>query len=153
RSQLFVAVIRLPQVKPDALILRGPVTHVDVRLRDIEPLIQADWFLQVTGVSWDAYRAEWGGDEIKVTIYPFAVRRHVHGKTLEVLLEDQARSEPEGFQLGGLNLLTRNALTQLPALHLSNFTDGVTQGLPDSAVNGTWEVGWSGAYISARLSH
>jgi hypothetical protein len=150
RSQLFVAVIRLPRIERDALVLLGPTTRLTVHLRDIRALITPQPFLAATGVSRDAYLAEWGGDPIDVTIYPFAVRRRTHGQTLQALLAEQAGSD-DGLELGGFSLLTHNAVSELPALPLAQFTDAVTRRLPDSKVNGMWEVGWSGAYISARL--
>jgi hypothetical protein len=152
-SRMVLAVLLLPPAATDTRTGREPVER-KVLLRELDPLVDAAQFLAATKAKWTSYMAEWGGDSIAVTVSAFAVDKPTHGRALRAVYAAEAnRDANDRLQLGGLILLTRQATRDLPSLKLDEFSNPLTLALPDTSVNGQWQAGWAGAYVSAWLAY
>jgi hypothetical protein len=149
-ARLVLVVLLLPHLERRTATVPNVAEFYVVKLRELDPIIDEDAFFKATRATWASYRTEWGYDDITVDLFPFMVHTATHGLSLRALYAAEVAGEGRGrFQLGGLLLLTRNAVKGCPSLPLDEMSNQATLALPDTHVDGVWQPGWAGVYLSA----
>ena len=153
---LLFAAITVPIVNLEALVTRGQDFTFQVRIKDLDFLIDEASFELLFGVPWNTYRAELGDRSTELhalTVYP---NKSVHFNTLSLEIKNDvvARTASDTALFGVLHVLNQSTLDSLPSNardRLSEISDDATKAIEESRRFGQWGEDWIGAYVYATL--